>query len=119
MSERTYFDFLQDILDCLRKAQDFIAGMTFDEFLTDEKTHFAVARALEIVGEASKRLPPDLKKRYPDLPWRDMAGMRDKLVHDYSGVNLRVVWETALDEAPALEIAVRSLLTKERLSQDQ
>lgn len=113
MSERTYLDFLQDIVYCLEKAQSFIAGMTFEEFSTDEKTHFAVVRALEIVGEATKKLPPDLRGRYPTLPWREMAGMRDKLVHDYFGVNLQVVWETALEEAPALEAAMRSLLASE------
>ena len=113
MSERTYLDFLQDILYCLEKAQSFIAGMTFEEFSADEKTHFAVVRALEIVGEATKRLPPDLRARYSALPWREMAGMRDKLVHDYFGVNLQVVWETALDEAPALEAAMRSLIASE------
>ena len=112
MSERTYLDFLNDILYSLQKAQSFIIGMTFEEFSTDEKTHFAVVRALEIVGEATKRLPPDLKNQYPDVPWREMAGMRDKLVHDYFGVNLQVVWETARDEAPALESAMRSLLQR-------
>jgi len=115
MSERTYLDFLQDILYCLEKAQSFIAGMTFEEFSTDERTHFAVVRALEVVGEAAKRIPPDLKVRYPALPWREMAGMRDKLVHDYFGVNLQVVWETAVEEAPALEAAMRSLLASENL----
>jgi uncharacterized protein with HEPN domain len=113
MSERTYLDFLQDILYSLEKAQSFIAGMSFEEFSSDEKTQFAVVRALEVIGEATKRLPSDLKGRYPSLPWREMAGMRDKLVHDYFGVNLQVVWETALDEAPGLEVAMRSLLANE------
>ncbi|MBW8877823.1 MAG: DUF86 domain-containing protein [Acidobacteria bacterium] len=117
MSDRTYLDFLQDILYCLQKAQSFIAGMTFEEFSTDEKTHFAVVRAFEIVGEAVKRLPPGLKNQYPALPWREMAGMRDKLIHDYFGVNLQVVWETALDEAPVLESAMRLLLANENPDQ--
>ena len=87
--------------------------MTYEEFVTDEKSNFAVVRALEIVGEATKRLPAELKSRYPALPWREMAGMRDKLAHDYFGVNLEVVWDTAVQEAPGLEAEIRSLLMKE------
>lgn len=113
MSERTYLDFLEDIRDCLAKAQAFVEGMTFDDFSSDEKTRFAVFRALEIVGEATKRLPSELKGRYPNLPWRDMAGMRDKLIHDYSGINLLLVWETATEEAPTLEAEIRIVLARE------
>lgn len=113
MSERTYLDFLADILECLEQAQAFIEGMTFDEFSVDKKTRFAVLQALEIVGEATKRLPSALKDRYPHLPWRDMAGMRDKLIHDYFGVDLQVVWETATEDAPALEAEIRSILANE------
>lgn len=113
MSERTYLDFLADIRDNLVEAHAFVEGMTFASFSSDKRTWYAVVRALEIVGEATKRLPPELKDRYPDLPWRDMAGMRDKLIHDYFGVDLQVVWETAMEEAPALEAEIRSILAKE------
>jgi len=113
MSERTYLDYLEDIRDHLVQAQAFVKGLTYEEFTADKKTNFAVVRALEIVGEATKRLPPELRDRYPDLPWKDMAGMRDKLVHDYLGVDLTVVWETATLEAPGLEAEIRSLLLKE------
>jgi uncharacterized protein with HEPN domain len=113
MSERTYLDYLDDIRDGLAKAQAFVRGMTYEQFAVDDKTSFAVVRALEIVGEATKRLPAELKARYPGQPWREMAGMRDKLVHDYFGVNLEVVWETATLEAPRLEAEIRSLLLKE------
>jgi uncharacterized protein with HEPN domain len=113
MSERTYLDYLEDIGDHLASAQEFVKGMTYEKFIDDERTNFAVVRALEIVGEATKRLPVELKNRYPDLPWRDMAGMRDKLIHDYFGVDLAVVWETATLEAPGLEAEIRSLLAKE------
>jgi uncharacterized protein with HEPN domain len=113
MSERTYLDYLEDIRDHLAQAQAFVKGLTYEEFTADTKTNFAVVRALEIVGEAAKRLPAELKDRYPDLPWRDMAGMRDKLAHDYFGVDLLVVWETATLEAPSLEAEIRSVLLKE------
>ena len=113
MSERTYLDFLEDIRYYLAKVQAFVAGMAFDDFSADEKTQLAVAHALQIVGEAAKQLPLELRDRYPDLPWREIAGMRDKLVHDYHGVNLKIVWEAVTVEAPDLEAAIRSLLAKE------
>jgi uncharacterized protein with HEPN domain len=87
--------------------------MTSEQFAVDEKTIYAVIRALEIVGEATKQLPAELKARYPHQPWREMAGMRDKLIHGYFGVNLEVVWETATLEAPSLEAEIRSVLSKE------
>ena len=113
MSARTYLDFLADILDCLEQAQAFVVGMTFEDFSSDRKTRFAVVQALEIVGEATKRLPSELKDRYPNLPWRDMAGMRDKLIHDYFGIDPQVVWETVTEDVPALEPEIRSILAKE------
>ena len=78
-SERTHVDALADILNALEKVSRFIAGMTFEEFATDDKTIFAVVRGLEIVGEATKQIPASVRDTYPEVPWRAMAGMRDKL----------------------------------------
>jgi uncharacterized protein with HEPN domain len=110
MSERTYLDYLGDILDALEKIKGFIEGMSFKQFTADTKTSFAVVRAFEIVGEATKRLPAELKDRSRYLPWKEMAGMRDRLIHDYIGVDLLVVWRAATEEAPALELQIRALL---------
>jgi len=107
---RTYQDYLFDILDAIEKSAQFIQGMTVDQFAKDHKTFFAVVRALEIIGEATKNIPPEIRANYPEIPWREMAGMRDKLIHDYSGVNLSVVWNAAHDELPALEPAIRAVL---------
>jgi uncharacterized protein with HEPN domain len=109
-SGRIIGDYLEDMLDAMEKVGQFIQGITFDTFAGDDKTVFAVIRALEIVGEAAKRVPPDIRDRYPDVPWRAIAGMRDKLIHEYMVVNLAVVWKTATEDLPQLAPAIRKIL---------
>lgn len=100
--ERVYLDYVRDMSESAKKALEFVRGMEYEAFERDEKTQFAVVRALEIIGEASKKIPEDLRKDYPEIPWREIAGMRDKLTHDYIGVNLLVVWRTLQDDLPPL-----------------
>ena len=105
-----YTDYLQDILYAVERAESFTEGMDFAAFEADEKTAFAVVRALEIVGEAAKKIPPEVRQRYSDLPWREMAGMRDKLSHDYFGVDLRRVFETVRQDLPPLRTSLEKIL---------
>lgn len=86
----------------MSKVTAFIEGMDYEDFIKDAKTIFAVVRALEVIGEASKSIPPSVKNRYTDIPWKDIAGMRDKLIHEYFGVNLKVVWNTVKRDIPQL-----------------
>lgn len=96
-------DYLEDIADAMNKAIEFVADISYDEFTQDDKTVFAVIRALEVIGEAVKNIPQEYKRKYPELPWKDMAGMRDKLIHEYHSVMLHVVWDTVKEEIPPLQ----------------
>jgi uncharacterized protein with HEPN domain len=107
---REHADYLWDILYAVERAESFIEGMDFVAFEADEKTVFAVVRALEIVGEAAKKIPLGVRQKYPDLPWREMAGMRDKLNHDYFGVDLRRVFETVRQDLPPLRASLEKIL---------
>ncbi|MFC2139248.1 DUF86 domain-containing protein [Bacteroidota bacterium] len=109
---RNYIVYLQDMYDSVLKGISFIKGFSFRTFDKDEKTQYAVIRAIEIIGEASKKIPPQFKKKYPDIPWREISGMRDKLIHDYFGVNTKVVWKTAKEDLPALKKSLRIILNQ-------
>lgn len=109
--ERIYADYLEDILDSIEKIERFIAGMTFEQFIKDDKTVYAVIRALEIIVEATKNIPEDVRSSYSEVPWREIAGMRDKLVHNYFGVDLEVVWKTASEDLSNLEPTIRRILS--------
>jgi uncharacterized protein with HEPN domain len=102
MVEREYRDFIIDMIEAADMVASFIQGMNKEQFLADKKTQFAVVRALEIIGEAAKKVPDSIRSRYPDLPWREISGMRDKLIHDYFGVNNEVVWKTAVEDVPEI-----------------
>ena len=115
MSERnTVLDFLEDIAGAMGAALEFVEGIDAREFHDDRRTSFAVIRALEIIGEATKRIPESVRVRYPDVPWRQMAGMRDRLIHGYATVDLDVVWKTVVEDIAAARPLVLEALQRDR-----
>ena len=103
-------DYLKDILEHAAQAQQFVAGVEFDAFRTNIEKVLAVVRALEIIGEAARQVPSAMRARYREIPWEDIIGMRNKLIHDYFGVDLEVVWRTVREDLPPLREAVARML---------
>ena len=91
---RDYRLYLKDILAALESVETFVEKMSFEEFRADDKTASAVIRKFEIIGEATKNIPEDIRRQYPKIPWKEMAGMRDRLIHFYFGVDYQLVWTT-------------------------
>jgi uncharacterized protein with HEPN domain len=103
MKKKDYRDYLQDILDSINDSEEFVKGMSFDDFLKDKKSVNAVIRSIEVIGEAAKKIPPSLKNKFYDVPWKKMAGMRDKLIHEYFGVDLEIIWEVIKKDLPSIK----------------
>jgi uncharacterized protein with HEPN domain len=114
MSERADGDLLNDIREAVRRIRVYTDATTYERFLGDIKTQDAVVRNLEIIGEATKNLSAQLRGKYPDVPWKGMAGVRDRLIHHYFGVNLDIVWDIVTGELPVLESRVEEILLNEQ-----
>ncbi len=107
----TFLDFVEDILDAMDKAELLLDGVMYDDLVSDFRINFAVFRALEIVGEATKRLPISLRDQYPNVPWKEMAGMRDRIIHGYDTVDYLIVWDTVKKRIPIVKPQIQQILT--------
>ncbi len=102
--------YLQDILGAMLAIEQFVEGISLDAFKKDDKTSSAVVRKFEIIGEAAKQIPEEIRNKYPLIPWKEMAGMRDRLIHFYFGIKYDLVWHTIKDVIPQVKPAIQEIL---------
>lgn len=118
MSKRRDANYLADIQEAIERINEYTAGLSYEEFQTDRKTQDAVVRNLEIIGEATKNLTADLRKAHPEIPWKSLAGVRDKVIHHYFGLNEDIIWKIACyelkDLLPEFKHIVASQIAKGR-----
>jgi len=100
MSKRPIDLLLNDIRRAIDRIEQYIENLSFDAFSKDQKSVDAVVRNLEIIGEATKKIPSDFKKKYANIEWKRIAGMRDRLIHNYFGVDYYIVWDVATNKLP-------------------
>lgn len=110
MKNKEPFFFLQDIQNSIEKIFKYTKDISYEEFISNDMIKDAVERNFEIIGEAVKNLPEDFRNQYPHIPFKQIAGMRDKLIHDYFGVDYEIVWKTIKDKLPQFSNEIVKLI---------
>ena len=109
-NKRRDADYLGDVLEAMQRIQVYTEGLSRAQFMQDRRTQDAVVRNIEVIGEAVKKLSTSLRKKHPVIPWKEMAGMRDKVIHHYFGINYDTVWTVASEEIPQLASKIAAIL---------
>lgn len=112
MSKRDACLLLQDMLESLEKIERYTAGLTFERFAQDDRTVDAVVRNLEVIGEAARQIPSEVRERYPEVPWRRVIGLRNVVVHEYFAVDVEIVWTVVRQSLPELKEALRRMMAE-------
>jgi uncharacterized protein with HEPN domain len=107
--------YLQDIVDCIDAVGSFTFGITKEEFLKSDEKQSAVFRKLEIIGEAAKNIGGGLKKEHPEIPWPEIGGLRNRLIHEYFGINPNKVWQTIKNDLPKLKFQIQKIIKQQKL----
>ncbi|GAB6182279.1 HepT-like ribonuclease domain-containing protein [Thermodesulfovibrio hydrogeniphilus] len=108
--KRDYKLFIKDILEAIERIEKFTKNMDYQAFFEDEKTNSAVVWQILIIGEATKNIPKVIKEKYKDIPWKEMAGMRDKISHAYFGIDFEIVWKVIQDRLPEIKPKIEKIL---------
>jgi uncharacterized protein with HEPN domain len=110
---RDYGLYLEDMVEACRKIMRYTNGLGFTEFIEDERTFDAVVRNLEVIGEAAKHIPSDVRNRYPRVAWSRIASLRDIVAHEYFGLDVDILWDVVQNHVPALLEEVQRILSQE------
>lgn len=111
---RDYTLYVKDIITSIDRINEFIGDMSYAELKKDDKTASAISRKLEIIGEATKCLPDSITEKYPEIPWKDMARMRDKIIHFYFGVDLEIIWNVVKNRLPEINVSLKKIYDSEK-----
>ena len=110
MYKRDYRLYVDDIIEAIQKIEKYSKGLSFRKFSKDTKAIDATVRNFEVIGEAAKHIPPKIRKKYPSIPWKAMAGMRNKLIHEYFGLNKKVLWKTIKGDLAKVKVQTKRVL---------